>query len=120
MATIASQVTRNSDGTVTVLWEGLTASDQGAPVALPNYKLESIQMSGSFGGGDVSIYGSNAVANTGPFTNIKNSERSPLVASDASIFGVSEFTRWVKPVAGRGVADVDVLALFVPRFNIPV
>lgn len=117
MATINAQITRNPDGTIVVLWETLTATNNvGSDVNLPDYKLESVQIIGTFGG-TVTVAGSNAAAAGGTFNTLEDVASTAISTTAAAFFAVGADARWTHPTAGAGVSDVDVYAYYVPRVH---
>ena len=113
MATITAQVTNNEDGSKTALWETLTATNNvGSLVTLPGYKLESVQMIGTFGGA-VTMHGTNDSAGAATVVPLKDSTGTAISTTAAAGFGVSGQMRHVQPKAAAGVSDVDVYAHFV-------
>ena len=113
MATITAQVVNNEDGSKTVLWETLTATNNaGSLVTLPGYRLESVQMIGTFGGA-VTMHGTNDSAGSATVVPLKDSAGSAITTTAAAGFGVAGQMRYVQPKAAAGVSDVDVYAHFV-------
>ena len=118
--TIAAQITYNDDGSLQVLWEALVASEAGAPVNFPDYKLQSVQGFGNFDtSGTVAFQGSNAVLGTGTFTTMEDVASVATSFAAAGFYAMGADAYWMKPVVtangAGGLVDVDVYAHFVPR-----
>ena len=115
MATITAQIDRSADdGTVVVLWETLTATNNaGSLVKLPGYTLQSIQAIGTFGGA-VTMHGTNDSAGAAAVVPLKDSAGSAISTTAAAMFGVAGQMAYVQPKAAAGVGDVDVYAFYTP------
>ena len=113
MATINAQIFDNDDGTKTVLWETLTATNNaGSLVSFPGYDLDSVQIIGTFGGA-VTFHGTNDPAGAATVVGVKDSAGTAISATAAAMFGVAGQMRHYQPKAAAGVSDVDVYAYFV-------
>lgn len=108
MATRSASGTYNDDGSFTIVWEGITEADEGAPVSLPG-RVEhvTIQTVGDFTtSGAVTLVGSNDGTN---YSALDDPAGTSIVMTDASIWRLDSYPKLLKPdaTAGTGV-DMDV------------
>lgn len=102
MATI--DIARAANGTQ--LWEGLTASDVGAPLVLPKGGAQvAVQATGTFGG-SLAMEGTVDGVNWVALKNIPGG--SDVAFTAAGIADISTAVYAIRPSAGTGVGDVDV------------
>lgn len=113
MATITPTITRiNQDGSrsYVVKWETLTENDTAAAVEILARADRSFQVIGSFGGGNVSLQGSNDGVTYGILEDLS---ATAITFTAADIQGVGPITRYMRPSTPSGTAvDVDCF-LFV-------
>lgn len=112
MATINAQITENEDGSISVLWETLTNTNNVGSAYQPpaGYGLDQVLFSGTFGAA--------AVLQTSPDgTNFNTGEDVASAAMSASAAGVfnagGQKARAFRPSVGA-VTDVDCTAYFSP------
>lgn len=113
MATITPTVTNSSkfrDNTIIYTWASMTnsGSDVGSPLELPGWADRSVQVTGTFGtGGTVVIEGSNDGTN---YVTLNNLQGSALSFTSASLKGIAENTRYIRPrvSAGDGTTSLTV------------
>lgn len=113
MAEIAAAITKNQDGSITVLWETLTSTNTtGSPVHFPDYDLVGVQMLGTFGAA-ATMAGSTASGGTySTLEDIASVAVSQTAAGMQVLAGAG--LPFIKPVVGA-VTDVDIYAYFLPR-----
>lgn len=112
MATINPVITRiksNGERSFVISWENLTENDTAAPVELAPHADRSVQMTGSFGAGTVSLEGSNDGVT---YAVLEDLGGSAISFSTASLQGVGPLTRYIRPSTPTGTSvDVDVTVL---------
>jgi hypothetical protein len=118
MASVPAQLTKLTDGGIIVLWEQLdgTTNTTGDAVQFPSLDLASVQMLGTFGG-TAALQGSLVPGGAGSYETVKNLAGTAISGTAAAIFnfGSASDAVFFKPLAGTGVADVDIYAYFRPR-----
>jgi hypothetical protein len=102
-------------GIYLVKWEGITNSDaSGAPFACPSYPIKSVQVTGTWGGAQLTIYGSN-IPETPTYYPLNNGSGNTLTFVSNGLRDIRENTYWVRPYVSGGDAttDLDVYLLCV-------
>ena len=106
MATIELSIgVDNTAHSSSVLWETLTASDVGEAKEYTYFNDRTVQVTGTFGG-TVSIEGSNDGVN---YTTLTDAAGSALEFTAAGLKLITEAPRYIRPSAGSGVSDIDVI-----------
>lgn len=82
----------------------------GKFVRVPGFKLQHVQILGSFGGA-VAMVGKNDDADTMVVT-LKDRSGNPVCVMVTGTHYIAVPPNWVAPVAAAGVSDVDVLAVY--------
>lgn len=96
-----------------VTWETIAHGDTINAFDATNYVVESVQITGTFGGGTVSWTGSNDGTN---YVALNNLAGSTAATSSAALIGIQTQTQLVKPaIAGGTGGDVDVTAFLSKR-----
>ena len=108
MATISLQIGADNQAHSSLIkWETLTATDVGEARVNTYYNDRTVSVTGTFGG-TVSIQGSNDGTNW--FTLTDNSGLA-LEFTAAGMKLIAEAPLYIRPSAGSGVSDVDVIIL---------
>jgi hypothetical protein len=89
----------------TVIWETLTATDVGEAREYEDFNDRTIHVLGTFGG-TVSIQGSNDGVN---YLTLTDNSGLPLEFTADGMKLIAEAPRFIRPSAGSGVSDVDVI-----------
>lgn len=98
-------------------WEGLSEADaEGSAVSRPGGNDRSVHVIGTFGGGTVTIQGSNEPTPS-TWSTLHDAAGNNLTFTSAGLELVAENTRWLRPVlSGASGADIDVYLLIgTPR-----
>lgn len=112
MATKAISSVTRQHGKLVVLWEELATGDQGAVFEPPpGYALDSMQFTGTFGGGTAKIEGSNEPGGAGTYSEVE----ATGVAADGLVFPTGQALFFRPALAGGTGGDVDARALFAER-----
>jgi hypothetical protein len=118
MATITPTITNSTkfrDYTIVYTWTPMTnsGSDVGAALELPGWADRSVQVTGTFGtGGTCLIEGSNDGTN---YATLNNLQGSALSIGSASIKGVAEITRYIRPRISAGDGTTSLTVTIVAR-----
>lgn len=112
MATITATKARSpsfaSDVQI-VTWTPLANGDSGSAIEMGRHADKSVQILGTFGsGGTVVFQGSNDGTN---WVTLNNLQGTALSVTSATIKGVAEMTRYVRPsvTAGDGTTSITVV-----------
>ena len=111
----ASDNLSNSVGINGLKWEGLNTTDTtGTPIYISRKTDRSVQIGGTFGGGTVTIEGSND--GTTYFT-LNDLQGSAISKTAAALEGVAEVVKWIRPkvTGGDGTTDIDVYLVAVGK-----
>lgn len=99
---------------VEVVWSGLANGDQGSTVELPTWSDRSVQVVGTFGGGTLTMQGSNDGTNWQALTDPQGTD---IAKTGNALEQISELTRYIRPSLAGGAAGsvaVTVLARRTP------
>ena len=112
MAAIAPTRTLIKPGTVLYLWEAVGLADTCDPIAVGDFPEKSVQVTGTYGGGTLTIQGSNSNdPSAGTFDTLNDPSSTALSWTTGSrVEQVLENTVQIKPVltGGDGTTDLDV------------
>lgn len=107
MATITGQRTLDDQRGITVLWETLTAADEGNAQALGTHRHKSVQIIGTFDTTTVTIEGSNDGGTT--WTTLTDDGSTALSFTAAALANVFENTNLIRAATSGGAStDIDV------------
>lgn len=101
-ATVRSQI---------IAWENLLDGDVGLPIELFGHSV-CVQFGGSFGGGILSLEGSNDGINYLP---LSGAHGVSLSKSTSSIDDLSEFPRYVRPKVSGGSVNTNLSIYLLVR-----
>lgn len=92
-----------------VVWEGLADGDTGAPFVCAAYPDKTVQFLGTFGGA-VTLEGTmNLDLEAAVYATLNDPQGLPCSGvTSARVKNILEHVYALRPVAGAGVADVDV------------
>ena len=100
-----------------IRWEGLGSGlNTGAPVALPQYPIKTVQVLGTFGAaGNVNIEGSNMIDEPLTYAVLTDTTETALGIVAAGVHKILQNTYWIRPVTTGGdeTMDLDVYLLCV-------
>lgn len=122
MASITPAVTEIAPGVMRIFWETLTESDTVVLAdALdekrggPSRPDKCVQITGSFGSGNVSIEGSNDGTN---FEVLNDVQGNALTLSAAGLKQIAENPRYIRPGTPTGTSvDVDVTLIYAGNYS---
>jgi hypothetical protein len=108
MATIAATIVGGKPlgnpprGTLYIEWGPIASGDVGAAVEVPNHPDKTVQISGTFGDGTMSIQGTNETNPDGTpvlasFLPLVDPQGGVITATSAKIEQILENPRWIRP-----------------------
>jgi hypothetical protein len=118
MATITPTISNSGkfgDNTIIYSWASMTnaTSDVGAALELPGWADRSVQITGTFGAsGTCVIEGSNDGTN---YVTLNNLQGSALSLGSATIKGIAEITRYVRPRITNGDGTTSLTVTIMAR-----
>jgi len=115
MAEIKAKMFTDPDRVMRVLWAGLNETDdEGNPARTAQYPDRTVQVTGTFGGGSVTIQGPD---DGSLWFALPDHAGAPLTFSDAGMKLVAECPLYMRPVAASGTGmAIDVIIVGCPRF----
>lgn len=110
MATITGSGSAQNEGYYKHTWEGLGAGDDGKPVLSAMYADRSVQVTGTFAGGTVTVEGSNDGGTT--WAGLNDPKGNAISLTAAGLVGLLEYTEMIRPKVTGGdsgdTTDLDV------------
>ncbi|MDE2166758.1 MAG: hypothetical protein KGJ66_10545 [Alphaproteobacteria bacterium] len=99
-------------GYAVVHWSNLDGTNRtsGEFVRMPGFKLQRVQILGSFGGAVTIVVRNDEAGAT--IVTLKDRSGQPVCVMSTQTHQIAAPTDWVAPVAAVGVSDVDVLAVY--------
>ena len=98
------------------VWTALATGDDGAPIDWSAYTDRSVQVFGTFGGGTVTLQGSNDAGptptNWNPLTDLQG---NAIAFTAAGLEMIAEGTLWVRPVVTAGAASGITVQMMLRR-----
>lgn len=95
------------DQVATLTWEGLVSTDTGTPAKISDYPDRTVQAVGTFGGGSITIKGSNDGTT---WSTLHDNLGVTLVLTDSAPRLIAENTDYIRPEAAA-TTDVDVIII---------
>lgn len=117
MATITpvKQSTDGLTGILVYLWETLTSTNTtGVAIRCPQYTDKTVQITGTFGPGTLTLQGSNVpIPGANDWFTLTDPQGNGIAKTAASGETVVESPLWIRPIvsAGDGTTDLDVTIL---------
>ncbi len=101
MANISAETSHLGGGVFRYAWLNVTEGDTPQPVECPAVADKSVEISGTFGGGAVSLQGSNGGS---VYSALTDFDGSAITLSAAGLKPVRENPRFLKPNTPSGVS----------------
>lgn len=113
MADVLGSLVIADDGVAIAKWEGITENDAGKMIRMAAFPVKTVHVTGDFGGGDVTLEGSNDGSN---FETLLDCSGSPVTVNSAGIFRLQANPLYIQVTVATGTAmDIDVIIVGAQR-----
>jgi hypothetical protein len=97
---------------IVVVWEALANGDTGDPIRYAEYADRSVQITGDFGGGTLTMQGSNDVTSPSNWFTLTDTLENNISKTGAAAEQILQASVWIRPsLSGGAAGDVDVKLL---------
>lgn len=97
---------------IVIVWEGMANGDAGDPVRYTEYADRSVQITGSFGGGTVTMQGSNDVTSPSNWFTLTDTLENDITKTGTAAEQILQASVWIRPsLSGGAAGSVDVKLL---------
>ena len=120
MATIAEAVSflepeATRKECVVVTWPALANGDTGTAIRYSEYADRSVQVSGAFGGGTLTMQGSNDPTSPTNWSPLTDTLENDIAKTGAAMEQILQASAWIRPILSGGAAGSVDVKLFLRR-----